>query len=126
MIIRNLNQLVGTDRDVAWGNGKSRRFLIENDEMGYTLTDTVVNPGSESLLQYKNHKETCYCIEGEGEIEEMDGTIHPITVGTMYALDKNDKHYLRATTKLRFICIFSPALKGNESHILTSDSESSY
>ncbi|MCC0179514.1 ectoine synthase [Waterburya agarophytonicola K14] len=126
MIIRNLEQLVGTERDVAWGNGQSRRFLTESDGMGYTLTDTIIDAGSESLLQYKNHKETCYCIQGVGEIEDMDGTIHPITVGIMYALDQNDKHYLRATTKMRLVCVFSPPLKGNESHKLTSDGESSY
>ncbi len=126
MIIRNLDQLVGTERDVSWGNGQSRRFLIEIDGMGYSLTDTIINAGSESLLQYNNHLESCYCIEGEGEIEDMDGVIHPIKTGTMYALDKHDKYYLRAKTTMRLVCIFSPALQGNESHNLTYNSESSY
>ena len=126
MIARNLDQLVGTERDVAWGNGQSRRFLIESDKMGYSLTDTIIDAGSESLLQYNNHLETCYCIEGEGEIETMDGVVYPITTGTMYALDEHDKHYLRAKTTMRLVCVFSPALKGNESHNLTDNSESSY
>jgi L-ectoine synthase len=126
MIIRELQQLVGTERDVAWGNGQSRRFLIESDGMGYTLTDTVIDAGTESLLQYNNHLETCYCIEGEGEVESMDGTIYPIKVGTMYALDKHDQHYLRAKTKMRLVCVFSPALSGNESHNLKSDAGSGY
>jgi L-ectoine synthase len=114
------------ERDVAWGNGRSRRFLIESDGMGYTLTDTVIEAGSESLLQYNNHLEACYCIEGEGEVEGMDGTIYPIKVGTMYALDQHDQHYLRAKTTMRLVCLFSPALKGNESHTLRSDGGSSY
>lgn len=126
MIVRNLDQLVGTERDVAWGNGQSRRFLIESDKMGYSLTDTIIDAGSESLLQYNNHLETCYCIEGEGEIETMDGVVYPITTGTMYALDEHDQHYLRAKTTMRLVCVFSPALKGNESHNLTDNSESSY
>jgi L-ectoine synthase len=126
MIVRNLDQLVGTERDVAWGNGQSRRFLIESDKMGYSLTDTIIDADSESLLQYNNHLETCYCIEGEGEIETMDGVVYPITTGTMYALDEHDKHYLRAKTTMRLVCVFSPALKGNESHNLTDNSESSY
>ncbi|MEC4815367.1 MAG: ectoine synthase [Scytonema sp. PMC 1069.18] len=126
MIVRNLQQLVGTERDVAWGNGRSRRFLIETDGMGYSLTDTVIDAGSESLLQYNNHLEACYCIEGEGEVESMDGTIYPIKVGTMYALDGHDQHYLRAKTNMRLVCVFSPALRGNESHNLRSDGGSSY
>ncbi len=126
MIVRDLQQLVGTERDVTWGNGQSRRFLVESDGMGYTLTDTVIDAGTESLLQYNNHLETCYCIEGEGEVESMDGTIYPIKVGTMYALDKHDQHYLRAKTTMRLVCVFSPALRGNESHNLTSDGGSSY
>ena len=126
MIVRNLDELVGTKRDIAWGNGQSRRFLLENDGMGYSLTDTVIDAGSESLLQYNNHLEACYCIQGNGEIETMDGVVYPIKVGTMYALDKHDKHYLRATTTMRLVCVFYPALKGNESHNLNDDSESSY
>ncbi len=126
MIVRDLQQLVGTERDVAWGNGQSHRFLIESDGMGYSLTDTVINAGSESLLQYNNHLETCYCIEGEGEVESIDGTIYPIKVGTMYALDKHDQHYLRAKTTMRLVCVFSQALRGNESHNLRSDGGSGY
>ncbi len=126
MIVSSLDRLIGTERDVAWGNGQSRRFLIESDGMGYTLTDTIINAGSESLLQYNNHLEACYCIEGTGEVETLGGKVFPITVGTMYALDKHDKHYLRATTTMRLVCIFSPALKGNESHNVTDSKESSY
>lgn len=117
MIIRSLKDTEGTDRDVSWGNGQSRRLLIEKDGMQFSLTDTIVNAGSESLLEYKNHLEACYCIEGEGEVE-AHGIIHPIKVGTMYALDKYDQHYLRAKTKMRLVCVFSPALKGTESHSL--------
>ena len=126
MIVRSLDDIVGTERDVFWGNGQSRRFLIEKDGMGYSLTDTVIEPGSESLLEYKNHMEACYCIEGEGEVEDMDGNKYPIKVGTMYALDKHDKHYLRATKRMRLVCVFTPPLKGDESHKLKADGSSAY
>jgi L-ectoine synthase len=126
MIIRKLSEVTNTERDVAWGNGQSRRFLLAQDGMGYSLTDTIIDAGSESLLEYKNHLETCYCIEGEGEVEDMDGNVYPIVPGTMYALDKHDKHYLRARTTLRLICVFTPPLQGKESHKLGSDGSSSY
>ena len=124
MIIRSLTDIQNSERDVAWGNGQSRRFLLVEDGMGYSLTDTSVDAGTESLLEYCHHLEACYCIEGEGEIE-VDGMIYPIKPGTMYALNNHEKHYLRATTRLRLICVFNPPLKGPEVHQLSSNGHSS-
>ncbi|OYE01729.1 ectoine synthase [Nostoc sp. 'Peltigera membranacea cyanobiont' 232] len=125
MIIRKLSEIVDTERDIAWGNGQSRRFLLETDGMGYSITDTIIEAGTESLLEYKNHMETCYCLEGEGEVE-ANGVVYSIQPGTMYALDKHDKHYLRAKSRLRLICVFNPPLKGNEAHNLTNSKSSCY
>ena len=126
MIIRRLEEVLGTERDVAWGNGNSRRFLLQRDGMGYSLTDTIIDAGTESLLEYKNHLETCYCIEGEGEVEDMAGNIHSIKPGVMYALDQHDKHYLRATTRMRLLCVFTPPLTGPEVHMLKGADSSAY
>lgn len=125
MIIRKLSQLIDSQRDVAWGNGQSRRFLIAKDGMGYSLTDTIIEAGTESFLQYTNHLEACYCIEGEGEVE-VDGTIYAIQPGTMYALNRREAHYLRAKTQMRLICVFNPPLQGYESHNLSAGNSSSY
>ncbi len=128
MIIRSLKKIIGTSRDVPWGNGNSRRFLIEQDGMGYSMTDTITKAGTRSLLEYKNHLEACYCIEGSGEVHNTKtGEIHSISPGTMYALDKNDEHYLITKDEdLRLVCVFSPALKGNESHKLAGSASSAY
>lgn len=125
MIVTELNSLVGTERDIEWGNGNSRRFLIEKDGVGYSLTDTLIHAGTESLLEYRNHMETCYCIEGEGEVE-VDGKKYPIKPGTMYALNQHDKHCLRAQTEMRLICVFTPALKGFETHDLNQKNIASH
>jgi L-ectoine synthase len=117
MIVRRLGEICGSERDIFWGNGRSRRFLLKRDGMGYTLTDTLVEAGSESLLEYKNHLEACYCIQGEGEVE-VNGKIYSVTAGTMYALDQHEKHYLRAKTTMRLICVFNPPLEGQEAHRL--------
>jgi len=127
MIVRDLQDLVNSERDIDWGNGNSRRFLIEHDNMGYSLTDTIINAGTTSLLEYKNHLETCYCIEGEGEVKTFnDGKVYPIKAGSMYALDNNERHYLTAFTTMRLVCVFSPALKGKEAHNLSSLESSCY
>jgi len=127
MIVRSLLELVGTPRDVDWGNGNSRRFLIEQDGMKFSLTDTVINAGSRSFLEYKSHLEACYCIAGSGEIHDPEtGAVHPIEPGTMYALDKHDRHFLVANDEMRLVCVFLPALTGAESHRLAADGSSSY
>ncbi|MFS8581176.1 MAG: ectoine synthase, partial [Novibacillus thermophilus] len=42
--------------------------------------------------------------------------VYPIKAGTMYALDGNEKHYLRAKTDMRMVCVFNPPLTGQEVH----------
>lgn len=127
MIVRSLDEILDkdVDRNVHWGNGLSRRFLLEKDGMGFSLTDTLIEAGTESLLQYRNHLEACYCIEGEGEVESA-GKTHIIKPGVMYALNAHDTHYLRAKTTLRLVCVFSPALKGKECHQLEEMTASAY
>lgn len=112
---------------VEWGNGVSRRFLIKADDVGYTLTDTIVRAGTESRLHYPNHMETCYCITGTGWVSDTSGRSHRIEPGTLYALDQNDPHTLIADegADLRLVCVFAPALEGDETHTL-SDGYSTY
>jgi L-ectoine synthase len=124
MIIRELAQV----KTVEWGNGLSRRFLLASDGMGYTVTDTIVRAGTKSRLEYRNHLEACYCIEGSGEVIDLQGNSYPITPGTLYALDRHDPHYLVASPHedLRLVCMFTPALTGDEAHRLDEPDFSEY
>lgn len=126
MFVRTLAELIGTERDVDWGNGLSRRFVLERDGLGFALMETTVRAGSESHQQYRNHLEACYCIEGRGEIEDSDGNVWALEPGTLYALDKHDKHVLRAHTDMRLVSVFNPPIKGQESHNYTNGVHSSY
>ena len=68
-------------------------------------------------MEYANHLEACYCIEGEGEVEDLTtGERHAIVPGTVYALDAHDRHVMRVKSDLRLVCVFSPALAGGEVH----------
>lgn len=117
MIVRRLDQLVGSDRDVVAPTFNSRRLLLREDGMGFSFHDTVLHAGSSTYIWYKHHLEAVYCIAGEGEVELVDdGRIIPIRPGTLYALDGHEKHWLRAKTDLRMMCVFSPALTGKEVH----------
>ena len=124
MIVKHLKDIVGTDDEVKSETWASRRFLVADDNMGFSFHDTVIYAGTETRIWYKNHLEAVYCVAGEGEIESLeDGKIYPITDGTMYALNEHDEHLLRATTEdLRLVCVFNPPLTGIEIH----DDDGSY
>lgn len=46
MIVKTLEELKGTDRDVSGPGWLSRRVLLKDDGFGYSLHDTVVKEGS--------------------------------------------------------------------------------
>jgi L-ectoine synthase len=123
VIVRRVEELHGTEAEAGTETWTSTRLLLKSDGMGFTLTDTVVQPGMDETLQYRNHLEACYCIEGRATVQMLDtGETFEIVPGTMYALDRNDRHRLHAHTEVRLICVFTPALTGQETH----DAEGSY
>lgn len=118
-----MNDLLGTERDIHGPVWASRRFLLAKDGVGFTMTETTTKAGTEQVLWYKHHIEANYVIEGEGEVENIaTGEVFPLNPGTLYVLDKNEKHRLKSVTSLRLVCVFSPALTGGETH----DKDGSY
>lgn len=117
MITRHLSSLFGSEREVRSDNWTSRRLVLAADGMGFSLHDTVIFAGTETVIWYQHHLEAVYCIDGEGELECIaDGEICRIEPGLMYALNAHDRHVLRAFTELRLICVFNPPLQGREIH----------
>jgi len=117
MKVRYLRDVLGTVDEVDTETWTSRRLILKRDGMGYSVHDTVMKPGTATRMCYRNHLESVYCIEGEGEVETLaDGKVYPIRPGTLYALDKHDEHILRAFTALRVFCVFNPPVTGQEVH----------
>ena len=117
MIVRTLQDIVGTERDVDGGNWSSRRLCLADDGMGFSMHDTVLRAGTETRMWYKHHLEGVYCIEGRATLEdEATGEVHEIGPGTIYLLDDHDRHVLRVEEDLRVICTFNPPVTGSEVH----------
>ena len=119
MIVRKLNDIIGTDKDVDTEGWTSRRLLLKSDGMGYSVHDTIIKEGAELHMWYKNHLEAVYLTEGKGEIEDLNtGEIHQLEKETIYALDKHDRHILRANqgSHMRMVCVFNPPVTGQEVH----------
>ena len=123
MFVKTLTETLNTSAHVTGDAFESRRILLASDGLGYSFHDTLIKAGSTQHLEYKNHVEANYCIEGEGEVENaITGQVWPLAPGTMYVLENHDPHIIRAHSDLRFICIFTPALTGTEKH----DKDGSY
>ena len=117
MIVRNLVELAGTERDVRGEGWRSRRLLRRDAGVNFSLHLTEIDAGSELELEYANHFEANYCIAGTGEVTDVaSGQVHRLDPGTMYTLDQHDRHILRAKSPMTLLCVFWPALAGNESH----------
>ncbi|MDO9417757.1 ectoine synthase [Pararhizobium sp.] len=128
MFVRNLKTVEAGEFFVDWGNGTSHRLITRHDGVGFTVCHTVVRARSESLLEYRRHKEACYCIAGDGEVEDMNGNKHPIKPGDIYVLDQHDKHILRGgpDNDLVLVSVFNPPLEGTERHTLDGSDGSAY
>ena len=124
MIVRDLEELKASggyqEKAGVW---TSARYLMKADDVGFTLTQTTICAGSEFTMEYKNHVEANLVIEGTGEVtDEASGATHPLKPGSMYTLDKHDRHSIKAHTDMRLVCVFTPALVGTETH----DEDGSY
>ena len=118
MKVIKANQLPA-DRVVNCPKGAftSHRLVVENDGMGYSMTKTVVHPGSPHRWHYQHHLETCYCVSGKGLlINGATSEIHTIEPDSTYVLDKHDPHVFEALEETVLICVFNPPLIGNELH----------
>ena len=123
MFVKHMSDILGTEAHVTGEAFESRRMALAQDGLGYSLHDTLIKAGSMQHLHYKNHIEANYCFEGEGEVENVaTGEVFPLAPGSLYVLDQHDAHIVRAKTDMRLVCIFTPALTGQETH----DADGSY
>jgi len=117
MIVRDFNELKTSDRAVSDAGWTSVRMLLADDGMGFSFHITTLKAGSEHTFEYKHHLESVYCISGTGSItDHATGETHEIRPGVMYALDRHDRHTLRADDELVMACCFNPPVTGREVH----------
>ncbi|MBK0418202.1 ectoine synthase [Leucobacter sp. CSA1] len=117
MHVIDLHDLDDTDRDVKSETWRSRRMVLAKEGVGFSFHDTVIYAGTTSTFHYQNHVEAVYCVQGEGTLtNEETGEVFPLRDGTMYLLDGNERHSVRARSELRMACVFNPPVTGREVH----------
>jgi len=118
MIVRTLHEARTSERRVATDTWESVRLLLADDKMGFSFHITTIFAGKETHIHYRNHLESVYCIQGNGEVQTLaDGKRYPIHAGTLYILDQHDAHVLRGGSEdMVMACVFNPPLRGDEVH----------
>lgn len=123
MIVRTLQDCENSERRVRSETWQSVRMLLANDKMGFSFHITTIYAGTETPMHYQQHLESVYCMSGKGRlVNRDDGKEFEIVPGTLYILDKHDRHTLFAEQELSLACVFNPPITGNEVH----NSEGSY
>jgi hypothetical protein len=81
----------------------------------YSLHETTLEAGVELRFEYVRHRETVYCLEGEGSVEDVaSGRRTPLRPGSLYSAGIGEPHVVRTETHVKVLCVFTPALIGSE------------
>jgi L-ectoine synthase len=117
VIVRSVDDITGTDRDVRTANWRSRRVVLAREGVGFSVHETTLEPGSVNDFWYAHHVEAVFVVEGDGELLDKEtGQLHRLSPGSLYLLDGHERHQLRPRTRMRTVCVFNPPLTGREVH----------
>lgn len=115
MLKRRLDQVDGTERDVRGEGWRSRRLLVADDGIPYSFHITILDSGARLRFEYARHRETVYCIEGRGTLNDLGaGEVFPMEPGSLYSAGIGEPHEIVASTEMTLACVFNPPLQGAE------------
>ncbi len=102
---------------------RSQRYLTAADGMGFSFHANSIGADVVSDLWYKNHWEANFIISGSGNLtDRTSGETVPLESGAIYVVGPNDPHTVEVSEDMHLVSIFSPALRGDETH----DADGSY
>lgn len=115
MLKRKLDQIDRTERDVRGDGWRSRRLVVAEDGTPYSFHITVLDQGARLRFEYAHHRETVYCIEGEGLLTDLsENESMPMSPGSLYSAGIGEPHEVEALSQMTLACVFSPPLNGTE------------
>ncbi len=127
MLVRHIDDLAGTDREITLTAGgstlRSVGVLTLDDGCGFSLSDVRVSGGWSCDLHHTAHVGVTLVVAGALEVEDLThGARWRLEPGMLYVAGPNDRHRTAAAGDARLICLFNPALIGRE----TPDADGSF
>jgi len=117
VLVRTLDEITDTESDIKTPNWRSKRIVLAKEGVGFSVHETTIYAGTVNDFWYANHIEAVFITSGEGELEDQQtGQVHELKPGTLYLLDKHDRHQVRAKTDITCVCVFNPPVTGREVH----------
>lgn len=117
MYTKHVDELKGTSREAEGDGWKSRKLILASEQVGFSLSDTILAAGTVVELWYANHVEAVYCVGGRATLTTLeDGKKFEVSDGFLYMLNGHEKHKLEVKEPCRMVCIFNPPLTGREKH----------
>ncbi len=115
MIIRQPGESGGQELSVDSGSNVLRGLVLARDKTDFSVHESTMPAGTESLARQKNHHTFLTCLAGEGEVGPVDGgRSHPLGPGTWCLFYKDEEQQLRARTEMRLLWVLAPPLTGHE------------
>lgn len=117
MIVKNVDELDDTDRDIRTPNWRSKRIVLAKEGVGFSVHETTLYAGTVNDFWYANHIEAVFITEGDGELYDKDNDrTYRLGPGSIYVLNGNERHQLRPRTRMTTVCVFNPPVTGREVH----------
>ena len=131
LLMKTLDDVICSDRNVFFERGYSRRFLASPDGYNVSVHNTLAFANYETNLHFLHNVEGAYIVKGQGEYvwnngkerHEYNSEKHE---GTLILLQHDAFIVKVGAHDVIAICVFFPPLKGSEKLTFDDESVSSY
>ena len=89
--------------------------MLAGEGPEYSVHETTLDAGISLRFEYEHHRETVYCVQGEGQVRDLaSGRVAELTPGGLYSAGVGEPHEISTRTEMLLVCIFTPPLIGRE------------
>ncbi|KAI9914698.1 hypothetical protein PsorP6_007085 [Peronosclerospora sorghi] len=121
-LVRSLEDIQQSERVRTSPDGsyETRRYLVRNDECGFSVQQEVMKKGALVRLEFQNHVCALFVTRGKGRVRLLDvgagpGQFQDVAEGSLVALNADDAVEVEAMTdELHAVSVMNPPLFGPE------------
>ncbi|OWZ05380.1 hypothetical protein PHMEG_00022539 [Phytophthora megakarya] len=121
-LVRSLDDVRQKDRVVTSEDGalETRRYLVRNDECGFSVQQEILKKGAPVRLEFQNHVYALLVTRGNGHVRLLDvgegpGQFQDVKEGSLVALNATEAVEIEAKSdELHAVSVMNPPIFGVE------------
>lgn len=121
-LVRSLDDVVARQRVITSDDGalETRRYLVRNDECGFSIQQEILKKGAPVRLEFQNHVYALLVTRGNGRVRLLDvgegpGQVQDVAEGSLVALNAAEAIEIEAQSdELHAVSVMNPPLFGVE------------